>query len=118
MKQNIQQKLHCCSLLDIHNTACIMAGGNGGTEEYDPGAEKCTSDPNFAVICAFLAEFGQHPSIIGQQTNGKDKKLPDIGCLQTMIENSDDKVDDQLIGFHVKVCCEIIVVKNTHAFAV
>ena len=85
-----------------------MSGGSISKGECDPVAEKCTSDPNFAVICAFLAEFGQHPSIIGAQSNGKtDKKPPDIGRLQTMIENSDDKVDDELIGFHVKVCYTI-----------
>ena len=64
--------------------------------------EKCTSDPNFAVICAFLAEFGQHPSIVGQQANVKTN-IPDIGQLQSMLEKSDDKVDEDLIKFHVKV---------------
>ena len=73
-----------------------------GTDLSDPISDKCTSDPNFAVICAFLAEFGEHPSIVGQQVSGKTK-LPDIGHLQNMIEKSDEKIDDELIKFHVKV---------------
>ena len=81
-----------------------MTENNIGASHFDGVSEKCTSDPNFAVICAFLAEFGQHPSIVGQQASGKDdKKLPDIGNLQTMIEKSDEKIDDELIKFHVKV---------------
>ena len=81
-----------------------MNSDNIGTDAGDSVSEKCTSDPNFAVICAFLAEFGEHPSIVGQQSNGKNgRKLPDIGCLQTMIETSDERVDDELIKFHVKV---------------
>ena len=80
--------------------------GNVGTEPNDAMAEKCTSDPNFAVICAFLDEFGQHPSIVGQQANG-NKKLPGIGHLQRMLENSEDKVEDDLVGFHVKVQFDI-----------
>ena len=81
-----------------------MTRDNVGTDVCDPTGEKCTSDPNFAVICAFLAEFGHHPSIVGQQVNGKDdKKLPDIGRLQTLLETSDERVDDELIKFHVKV---------------
>ena len=73
------------------------------TEPSDELAnKKCTSDPNFAVICAFLAEFGQHPSIVGQQANVKTN-IPDIGQLQSMLEKSDDKVDEDLIKFHVKV---------------
>lgn len=81
-----------------------MTRDNIGTDACDTISEKCTSDPNFAVICAFLAEFGDHPSIVGQQINGKnDRKLPDIGRLQTMIETSDESVDEELIKFHVKV---------------
>ena len=73
-----------------------------GTDPSDPVSDKCTSDPNFAVICAFLAEFGEHPSIVGQQVSGKTR-LPDIGHLQIMIEKSEEKIDDELIKFHVKV---------------
>ena len=81
-----------------------MTQVNMGTETCDGVNEKCTSDPNFAVICAFLAEFGQHPSIVGQQACGKDdKRLPDIGQLQNLIEKSEESVDDELIKFHVKV---------------
>ena len=85
-----------------------MTQDNMGTDPSDPISDKCTSDPNFAVICAFLAEFGDHPSIVGAQVSGKTK-LPDIGDLQRMIENSDEKIDDELIKFHVKVILNVIL---------
>ena len=79
-----------------------MSQVNMGTDQSELVNEKCTSDPNFAVICAFLAEFGQHPSIVGQQANGKTN-IPDIGQLQSMLEKSEEKIDEDLIKFHVKV---------------
>ena len=79
-----------------------MSQVNIGTEPSELANEKCTSDPNFAVICAFLAEFGQHPSIVGQQANVKTN-IPDIGQLQSMLEKSEVKIDEDLIKFHVKV---------------
>ena len=92
-----------------------MTQVNMGTETCDGVNEKCTSDPNFAVICAFLAEFGQHPSIVGQQACGKDdKRLPDIGQLQNLIEKSEESVDDELIKFHVKVSLYKKVLKKPH----
>ncbi|XP_015127567.1 titin [Diachasma alloeum] len=52
----------------------------------------CVSDPNFAVICSFLEYFGKSCGI----------SYPDIGKLQSMLEDSHD-VPQPLIDLHIKL---------------
>merc|ERR1711936_1241991 len=54
--------------------------------------EKCTSDPNFAVVCSFLDQFG---STLGVP-------CPSIMDLQTMLE-SDAETSADLITFMVRL---------------
>ena len=59
-------------------------------------AESLTSDPNFAVICAFIERFGA-------EVLGPGVQIPNIGELQEMLECRQGHVRQELILFQVKL---------------
>ncbi|XP_014232727.2 titin homolog [Trichogramma pretiosum] len=52
----------------------------------------CVTDPNFAVICSFIEQFGKHCGL----------ETPDIASLQDWIDNTQD-VPKPLVDLHVKL---------------
>ncbi len=58
-----------------------------------PPPSEVASDPNFAVVCAFVDRFGQNCGV----------PCPNIGDLQAMIEGSSKEVSHDWIVFQVKL---------------
>lgn len=54
--------------------------------------DSCTSDPNFAVICAFIKEFGPACGV----------ECPSLGRLQEMLEDT-SSIKEELAVFHIKL---------------
>lgn len=72
-KCNAQVLTHGSVLLttSIHTALRIMAS---------VGADRCCDDPNFAVICSFLEQFGEKCGIT----------YPSFSRLQEMLESTED----------------------------
>ncbi|CAB0044462.1 unnamed protein product [Trichogramma brassicae] len=48
----------------------------------DSSEASCATDPNFAVICSFIEQFGKHCGL----------ETPDIASLQDWIDNTQDEI--------------------------
>ena len=59
-----------------------QSGGGSGVQlkMASDNEASCVTDPNFAVICSFIEQFGKYPGL----------EAPDIATLQNMIENSQE----------------------------
>ena len=94
-----------------------MASAEVKAEQEKITKEKCTSDPNFAVVCAFIERFGSicgmdiivylgmviiRKYIIWNYLYILGVLCPSILRLQELLEDSND-VKDELILFHVKL---------------
>ena len=96
-----------------------MASAEVKAEQEKITKEKCTSDPNFAVVCAFIERFGSicgmdislgivnykiFPGkyLIGNYSYFLGVLCPSILRLQELLEDNND-VKDELILFHVKL---------------
>ena len=66
--------------------------GQGGPPPPSSSDDSCTSDPNFAIMCAFVNEFGSMCGVA----------CPTLGKLQEMLEDTSN-VRDDLALFHVKL---------------
>ena len=66
--------------------------GGGGPPPPSSSDDSCTSDPNFAIICAFVQEFGSMCGVA----------CPPLGKLQEMLEDT-TKIREDLSMFHIKL---------------